>query len=253
MPTAPASPATARRAPPRPRNDPGQYDDLAGEWWRPGGPFQTLQWIAAARARAVPAATRPGALLVDVACGGGLLAPHVAGLGYRHLGIDLSEPSLREAAAHGVTPVRADALRLPLGDAVADVVVAGEMLEHVPDLSRTVSELTRILRPRGTLVADTLADTALARFVTITLGERVRGVPAGLHDGSLYVDRARLRREARRGGVDLQLTGLRPAFGDVLRWLIGRRPDVRMIPTRPTTVLFQAVGRKEYALTTESP
>lgn len=249
MPVAPAQPIAGpgpvRGAPVRARNDPAQYDDLASQWWRPGGPFQTLEWIAASRALAIPSATRTGAVLVDVACGGGLLAPHVAGLGYRHVGVDLSEPSLRAAGAHGVTPVRGDALRLPLRDGVADVVVAGEMLEHVPDLSAAIREVARILRPGGTLVADTLADTALARFLTITVGERVRGVPARLHDGSLYVDRRRLCREAADAGVRLELAGLRPVVGDVLRWLSGRRPDVRLVRTRLTTVLFQAVGRKE--------
>jgi len=256
---APAIPATGPtatrddRSSRRVRNDPRQYDDLAAEWWRPRGAFQTLHWIAAARARAIPTATptatttavRPGALLVDVACGGGLLAPHIARSGYRHLGIDLSAPSLRLAAAHGVLPVRADARRLPLPDEVADVVVAGEMLEHVPDLSAVLSELARILRPGGILVLDTLADTALARFITITVGERIRGVPAGLHDGALYVDRARLVREAAGHHIALRLTGLRPAVLDVAAWLLRRRPDVRMVPTRLTSVLFQAVGRKE--------
>lgn len=239
MPTATAQPAGRRR------NDPAQYDDLAAQWWRPEGPFQALHWIAAARARLIPSATRHGAMLVDVACGGGLLAPHVAGLGYRHVGVDLSAPSLGQARIHGVTPVRGDALRLPLRDGVADVVVAGEMLEHVPDLPRVVSELARVLRPGGTLVADTLADTALARFLTITVGERIRDVPVGLHDGSLYVDRRKLRREAAAHGVHLQLTGLRPALGDIGWWLLGRRAEVRLVRTRPTTVLFQAVGRKE--------
>ena len=240
MPTAPASPST------RPRNDPAQYDDLAAQWWQPGSVFATLHWIAAARAREIPSATRTGAVLVDVACGGGLLAPHVAGLGYRHVGVDLSEPSLRQACAHGVFPVRGDALRLPLRDGVADVVVAGEMLEHVPDLAKAVSEVVRVLRPGGTLVADTLADTALARFLTITVGERINAVPAGLHDGSLYVNRDRLRREARAGGITLSLIGLRPVLGDVVGWLLGRRADVRLTRTPFTTVLYQAVGRKEY-------
>src|SRR3954463_13106578 len=82
-----------------PRNDPRQYDDLAGEWWRPGGDFEILHWLpagpgrpgrdfeilhwlAAARAALVPPAARPDAVLVDAGCGGGLLAPHVRRLGY---------------------------------------------------------------------------------------------------------------------------------------------------------------------------
>lgn len=235
----------ARPIPTRPRNDPGQYDDLAAQWWQADGPFQALHWLAAARARAVPPASRAGGVLVDVACGGGLLAPHVSALGYRHVGVDLSEPSLRQAARHRVTPIRADALRLPLRDGIADVVVAGEMLEHVPDLTGALRELARILRPGGTLVADTLADTTLARFITITVGERIPGVPAGLHDGSLYIDRARLRREAAALGVPVTLTGLRPVLADALGWLLGRRSEVRFRRTRFTGVLFQAIGRRE--------
>ena len=72
-----------------PRNDPRQYDDLAGEWWRPGGGFELLHWLAAARAPLIPPAARPGAVLLDAGCGGGLLAPHLAGKGYRHVGVDL--------------------------------------------------------------------------------------------------------------------------------------------------------------------
>ncbi len=72
-----------------PRNDVRQYEELAEEWWRPGGVFAMLHWIARARAALVPPATRDGAVLVDLGCGGGLLAPHVAGLGYRHVGVDL--------------------------------------------------------------------------------------------------------------------------------------------------------------------
>ncbi len=110
------------------RNDLAQYDDLAGEWWRPDGAFAMLHWIAAARARLVPPATRPGAVLVDLGCGAGLLAPHVAGKGYRHVGVDLVVSALEQAAAHGVAPVQADLGRLPLPDGVADVVSAGEVL-----------------------------------------------------------------------------------------------------------------------------
>ena len=92
---------------PRPRvlppNDPRQYDDLADEWWRPDGAFAMLHWLAEARAALVPPASRPGALLVDLGCGAGLLAPHLAGKGYRHVGVDLTRSALDQAAAHGVT------------------------------------------------------------------------------------------------------------------------------------------------------
>lgn len=230
----------------RARNDPAQYDDLAGTWWDRRGPFAMLHWLAASRATLVPPATRPGAVLLDVACGGGLLAPYVAGLGYRHVGLDLSAPSLAVARDHGVRPVRTDARLLPVADGAADVVVAGECLEHVPDLPLVVSELCRVLRPGGTLVADTIADTRIARFITVTLAERLPGgPPPGLHDPRLFVNRRQLVDECARNGVALELTGLRPSVPATVAWLTGRRPESRMVRTRLTLVLFQAVGVKQ--------
>jgi len=233
----------------RPRNDPGQYDDLAGEWWRPGGAFEALHWIAEARARLIPPADRPGAVLLDMACGAGLLAPHVAGKGYRHVGVDLSATALPQAADHGVTPVRGNVVALPFADDSVDVVSAGEILEHVTDLPGVLAEACRVLRPGGRLVLDTIAATAIGRFVTVTVGERIRGgAPKGIHDPALFVDRTVLVAECARHGVPLQLRGLRPSFRSLLAWRLGRTDRVRMVPTRSTSVLFQGYGIKEEAL-----
>ena len=233
-------------APPvRPRNDPAQYDDLAADWWQPRSRFAMLHWIAEARARHVPRATRDGSLLVDLACGGGLLAPHVRGLGHRHVGLDLSRTALPQAREHGVVPVRGDVLRLPFRDGVADVVVAGEVLEHVRDPGRLIAEACRVLRPGGTLVLDTIARTWWGRFSAVTVGERFpAGPPRRLHDPDLFIDRRALVAAGRRGGVELVLTGLRPSARDYVGWLLRRREDVRMKPTRSTAGLFQAAGVK---------
>jgi 2-polyprenyl-6-hydroxyphenyl methylase/3-demethylubiquinone-9 3-methyltransferase len=230
---------------PRPRNDPGQYDDLAGEWWRPRGAFAMLHWIAEARAGLIPKARRPGAILLDLACGAGLLAPHVAGKGYRHIGVDLSPTALPQAAAHGMTPVRGDVLALPFPDGCADVVSAGEILEHVPDLPGAVAEACRVLRPGGLLVLDTIAATVAARFVAVTLAESIPGLaPKGIHDPALFVDRRQLVAECDRHGVAIRLRGLRPSLLGLAAWRAGRTDRVRMLPTRFTAVLFQGYGVK---------
>jgi 2-polyprenyl-6-hydroxyphenyl methylase/3-demethylubiquinone-9 3-methyltransferase len=234
--------------PARPRNDPGQYDDLAAHWWNPRGYFAMLHWLARARAALIPPAAASGGVLVDLGCGGGLLAPHVAAKGYRHIGVDLTASALAQAAEHGVTVVRADVTAVPLAAGCADVVSAGEILEHVTDLPAALAEACRLLRPGGLLVIDTLADTALARFVAIWLAERVPGgPPPGIHDPELLVDRTVLRRECARHGVHLQLRGIRPALLDVARWTARRTDSVRMVPVPTTAVLFQGIGRRDHS------
>jgi 2-polyprenyl-6-hydroxyphenyl methylase/3-demethylubiquinone-9 3-methyltransferase len=204
-----------------------------------------LHWIAAARAQLIPPAIRPGAVLVDIGCGAGVLAPHIAHLGYRHIGVDIVFTSAALARQRGVTVLLGDARALPLNDACADVVVAGEVLEHVDDLDRVIAEVTRILRPGGTLVIDTIASTWWGRFTSITVGERMpAGPPKRLHDADLFVDRSELIAACARHGVALSLNGLRPSAIDYVRWLAFGRADVRMLPTAITSGLFQAHGTK---------
>jgi 2-polyprenyl-6-hydroxyphenyl methylase/3-demethylubiquinone-9 3-methyltransferase len=175
-----------------------------------------LQWLAAARGAQLPPPRRPGALLVDIACGGGLLGPHLPS-GYRYLGVDLLPSAVAVARAHGMTAVLGDARALPLPDACAG----------------------------GTLLLDSVAATRLARLIAITIGERVPGgPPPRLHDHRLFVDRDALVRACAAGGVPVRLRGLRPSVPGYLAWLLRLRPRGRLVPTRITAVLFTAVGVK---------
>jgi 2-polyprenyl-6-hydroxyphenyl methylase / 3-demethylubiquinone-9 3-methyltransferase len=230
------------RASTRQANDPGLYDDLADEWWRPRGAFQPLHWLAAARAELVPSTSAHAAVLVDLACGGGLLAPHVAGQGYLHVGVDVGARAVCVARAHGVTVARGDVLRVPLRDGCADVVVAGEIFEHVDDLAGLIAEIARILRPGGTLVFDTLADTLVCRVLMVRLAERVGIVPRGIHDPALLVDPARLTAVCAAQGVPVTLRGLRPSLPQAVAWAVRLRPSVTMRPTRSTRVVYQGHG-----------
>ena len=231
-----------------PRNDLRQYDDLAGEWWRPDGEFAALHWIAEARAQLLPPPARDGAALLDVGCGGGLLAPHLpatAGARYRHVGVDLSESALAVAAEHGVEVVRADGAALPFRDATFDVVAVGEVLEHVNDLEGTLAECARVLVPGGTVALDTIADTAWARLSLVTVAEQLPGgPPRGCHDPERFVDPALLRRLFARHGIRIELRGLGVHPLDFARFVLTRRGRVRMRPLRSLAGLYQGRGRK---------
>jgi len=229
----------------RARNDPGQYDDLAGSWWDPAGELAMLHWLAASRAELIPPPRRQGAVLVDIACGGGLFAPHARRLGYAHVGVDLGEGATRSASDHGVAAVRGDATALPLAGGGADVVLAGEVLEHVADLEGVVAEACRVLAPGGTVVVDTIAATPWGRFTAVTLAERVPGgPPPRLHDPALFVDRGRLRRAFAAHHVTLSLRGLVPSPLGYVRWLADRGRPVRLLRVPGTAALFSGVGHK---------
>jgi 2-polyprenyl-6-hydroxyphenyl methylase/3-demethylubiquinone-9 3-methyltransferase len=228
-----------------PRNDPAQYDELADQWWRPQGGFAMLHWLAASRAEHIPRASDANQVLVDLASGGGLMAPHAARLGYRHVGVDLGLPGLELGRRRGMLAVRGSVLAVPLADGCADVVVAGEILEHVDDDVAVLAECARLLRPGGTLVVDAIAATPLATLIAVRIAERIPGgPPPGIHDPALFVDRARLLSAADSLGLDLRLVGLRPSVRDLLAWRSGRRPIVRMKRVPTTAVLFAGYGRR---------
>jgi len=229
----------------RVRNDPAQYDELVGEWWEPHGQFAALHWLAAWRARHLPPAGREGAVLVDLGCGGGLMATHVAPLGYRHVGVDVVRSGLDLARRHGVLPVLGSALQVPLADGCADVVLACEILEHVEDEVAVLTECARLLRPGGLLLLDALAATRLSVLINVHVLERLPGgPPRGLHDPRLFVDRAALLAAADRLGIDLRLVGLRPSMREAIPWALGRRDTVTMKPVRWTGSVFAGIGRK---------
>lgn len=227
------------------RNDLGQYVTLAAEWWRPDGVFAALRWLAEARARLVPPAPYPGAVLADLGCGGGLLAPYLAGKGYRHVGVDPVRASLAVAAEHGVTALAGDAYRVPLADGSCAVVVAGELLEHVADPDRVIAEAARLLRPGGLLVGDTINATAVARLALVRVGERVPGlVPRGIHDPDLFCPPSRVLAAGARNGLPVEVRGLRPEVPAFLRFLATGRGHVRMVPDANTALLYQFRGRR---------
>ncbi len=232
-------------APPlRARNAPEQYDDLAHAWWDEQGPFAALHWLAVARGTLVPAPSAPGALLIDLGCGGGLMAPRVPP-GFRHVGVDRNGAALEEAARRGVEPVRADVAAVPLPDGCAEVVLAGELIEHVEDLPALVAEIARLLAPGGVVVYDTINATLWARLSLVWVGERLPGgPPRHIHDPRLFVPPRRLAALLGAHGLVVEEQfGLRVHAPSYLRFLRDRRAPVHMERTRSLAALYAGYAR----------
>jgi 2-polyprenyl-6-hydroxyphenyl methylase/3-demethylubiquinone-9 3-methyltransferase len=143
-----------------------------------------------------------GKQVLDVGCGGGLLAEPLARLGCRVTGIDPSEPSLVTARAHAtdggfhIAYVRGTGEHLPFDAASFDVVCCCDVLEHVQDVDRVVTEIARVLKDGGVFFFDTINRTIASRMVMITLAQDwplTHIAPPGLHDWRLFIRPTELR------------------------------------------------------------
>lgn len=162
------------------------FDDF--RWWDQGDVLTQITPSRFAYLQSV-AGNLQGRRVLDVGCGGGLLSEPLRRAGARVVGVDLSENSLLAARNHaragylGIDYLRSPAERLPFAGGSFDLVVAFDVLEHLADLSQAVVEISRVLRPGGRLIYDTMNRTLLCRIVVIWIGEHLwrGGPPRGTH------------------------------------------------------------------------
>ncbi|MGH2625552.1 MAG: bifunctional 2-polyprenyl-6-hydroxyphenol methylase/3-demethylubiquinol 3-O-methyltransferase UbiG [Anaerolineales bacterium] len=218
------------------------YERLANSWWDERGFLHALVALNPARfgyMRRVlteELGLQPeGLSVLDVGCGGGLLAEEFARLGCTVTGVDPSEASLAAARAHaageGLTIEyrRAGGEALPFPDASFDLAYCCDVLEHVNDLRRVIAETARVLKPGGIYFYDTINRTFQSRLVAIKLLQEWRAtsvMPPRLHDWDMFIRPAELQHLLEQHGlVPGGLTGLKPRAGPLrlLRTLLQRK------------------------------
>jgi 2-polyprenyl-6-hydroxyphenyl methylase / 3-demethylubiquinone-9 3-methyltransferase len=204
--------ATADRA------EVARFDAIAHRFWDPEGEFMPLHRLNPVRAEFVASrAALQGRRVVDVGCGGGLMAEALQRAGARVTAVDLAPAMIEVAKLHALegglsidyrVASSTDLLATEAGS--FDVVTCMEMIEHVPDPDRTLAELGALLRPGGSLFVSTINRTARAFALAIVGAEYVAGMlPRGTHEFERLIRPSELARWARAAGLELrELAGL---------------------------------------------
>jgi len=195
-----------------------KFEALAARWWDPEGEFRPLHEINPLRANWIDLHSPvQGQRLVDVGCGGGILAEAMARRGAEVTGIDMGEAPLSVARLHRLeSGVEVDYRRCTAEDLAAeqageyDVVCCLEMLEHVPDPGSVIAACAELARPGGTLYFSTLNRNPKAFLFAIVGAEHVlRLLPAGTHEYEKFIRPSELGGWLREAGLTLEgMTGL---------------------------------------------
>ncbi|MBV9196220.1 MAG: 3-demethylubiquinone-9 3-O-methyltransferase [Solirubrobacterales bacterium] len=205
------------------------YDRLSHTWWDDAGFLNILQSaLNPARVAFLERALRShfgelgGLRVLDVGCGGGLLAEALAGCGCSVTGIDPSRGSLavaREHAARGGWQIDYHpgvAESLPLPDGAVDAVVCCDVLEHVRRPRQAVAEAARVLRPGGLYLYDTINRTRRSKLLFIKLFQEWKPtafMEPNLHDHAMFIRPQEMEAHLRAAGLKPSpIVGLAPSI-----------------------------------------
>jgi 2-polyprenyl-6-hydroxyphenyl methylase/3-demethylubiquinone-9 3-methyltransferase len=189
-----------------------RFDAVASRWWDPQGEMRPLHDLNPVRLQYVErAGPLAGRRILDVGCGGGLLAEAMARKGAQVTGIDLAGELLQVARLHALEAGIEMDYRQESAESHSqahageyDIVTCMEMLEHVPDPAAVVAALGRLVRPGGQVFVSTLNRTLKAYALAIVGAEYVlRLLPTGTHTYEKFIKPSELRQWAQAAGLSL--------------------------------------------------
>ena len=204
-----------------PNVDPAElekFSALAAKWWDPTSEFKPLHEINPLRLNWIDSiAPLAGKRVLDIGCGGGILAEAMAQKGAAVTGIDLAEKSLKVAELHRLeSGVNVDYECISAEDLAArapatfDVVTCMEMLEHVPDPASVVRACATLVKPGGHVFFSTINRNPKSYLFAVLGAEYILNLlPRGTHDYMKFIKPSELSRFCRAAGLEVrELTGM---------------------------------------------
>ncbi|MCP5406552.1 MAG: bifunctional 2-polyprenyl-6-hydroxyphenol methylase/3-demethylubiquinol 3-O-methyltransferase UbiG [Chromatiaceae bacterium] len=187
-----------------------KFEELASRWWDPDSEFKPLHEINPLRLDYIDRiAGLYGKRVLDVGCGGGILAESMARLGADVTGIDMGKAPLEVARLHLLeSGQQVDYKQIPVEQLAQeipgsfDVVTCMEMLEHVPDPASVVKACADLTRPGGTVFFSTINRNPKSYMLAIIGAEYLLGLlPKGTHDYARFIRPSELDQWIRSAGL----------------------------------------------------
>jgi len=190
-----------------------RFEALASRWWDPAGDFRPLHQINPLRLDYIrQRAALKDSRVLDIGCGGGILAESMAVNGARVTGIDMAERTLAVARLHQAESGTNVDYQKSTAESFAsehandfDVVTCLEMLEHVPEPMQVVASCAELVRPGGDVFFSTINRNPKAFLFAIVGAEYLlRLLPAGTHEYEKFIRPSELEAWARHAGLELE-------------------------------------------------
>jgi 2-polyprenyl-6-hydroxyphenyl methylase / 3-demethylubiquinone-9 3-methyltransferase len=200
------------------KNDLSFYDLSANNWWDSNEKIYALYHLNQPRFEFFDryVSNWQGLKALDVGCGGGFSCEFMAARGVLVSGIDQSKKCIDTAQNHAarqnlkIDYQQAIAENIPYLNNTFDVVICVDVLEHVEDWSKTLSEVYRVLKPKGIFLFDTINRTFMSKIIMIWLLENLlREIPQGVHDWNKFIQPKELSKIMQKIGFsDIEIKGL---------------------------------------------